>query len=113
MPTPRSCASLKNRPGAVARWRRKSYSGGWPESTATLPGRLLYETNCDALQFLGAKSCEYIVFDRVGNFDRMAADFAVLHIGLSPDRAIENHRNLFAAVRTRKKVLHASYPTEI
>src|SRR5579862_9094620 len=54
----------------------------------------------------GLKAHQCFVLHGVANLDRIAAHLAVLEIGLLRHRRVQNHRNLFAAVRTREIVFH-------
>jgi hypothetical protein len=44
--------------------------------------------------------------DHVSNLDRPAADFAVFDIRLASHRSIEDHRDVFTAIRTSEIVFH-------
>jgi hypothetical protein len=55
---------------------------------------------------LGAENGDGVIFHGAGNFNGLAADFAVLDIDLPADRKVHDHRNLFAAVRAVEKMFH-------
>jgi hypothetical protein len=62
-------------------------------------GRNLFENLC-------AEINEGIVLDGIADLDRVAADLAVFHIRLTPNREIEDHRNFFPAIRACEGVFH-------
>ena len=47
-----------------------------------------------------------VIFYAIADLNRVAADFAILHIRLAPDRKIQNHRDLFTAVWASEEVFH-------
>jgi len=61
------------------------------------------------LQPGSVKSIERIVGDGIGDLDRVATDFAIFHITLAANGKIQNHGNLFAAVRASEIVLHSPH----
>ena len=54
----------------------------------------------------GVEAGQRVVLDGVTDLDRLATDFAVLHIALPANRQVENHRNFFAAIRAREGMFH-------
>jgi hypothetical protein len=54
----------------------------------------------------GVEANDGVVFRGAGNFDGIAANFAVFHIGLMANRKVHDHRNLFPAIRANEKVFH-------
>ena len=55
---------------------------------------------------LGVETCERIVLYAVTDLDWVAANFAVLDVALAANRQVENHRNLFPAIRANEGVFH-------
>jgi hypothetical protein len=60
----------------------------------------------DLFENLCAEVNEGIVSHGIADLDRVAADLAVLHIGLTPYREIEDHRNFLPAIRACEGVFH-------
>jgi hypothetical protein len=54
----------------------------------------------------GGEVDESVVAHRVSNFDWPAADFAIFHVALVRHGRVQNHRNLFAAVRAIEELFH-------
>jgi hypothetical protein len=54
----------------------------------------------------GVKTGDIIIFYSETDLDWFAADFAVFDVGLAADGYVQNHRNLFSAVRTGELVFH-------
>ena len=50
----------------------------------------------------------FLPLGRVGNFDRLAADLAVLHVRLFGHRNIQDHGDRLPAIGAGEKVLHSS-----
>ena len=63
------------------------------------------------LQNFSGEADKFLVFQAVADFNRIAAHLAILHIALPRHRKIQHHRNLFAAVRALKIMLHIKIPT--
>ena len=55
---------------------------------------------------LGVESGEFVVFDRITDLYRTAANFAIFDIGLIRNGKIQNHRDFFAAVRAHESMFH-------
>ena len=55
---------------------------------------------------LGIEVTERIVLYAVTDLDWVAADFAVFDVGLTANRQVENHRNLFPTIWASKEVFH-------
>jgi hypothetical protein len=55
---------------------------------------------------LGVEASERIVLYAVTNLYRVAAHFTVLDVALTANRQVENHRNLFPAIRATEGVFH-------
>ena len=62
-----------------------------------------------SFQSLGAEVSDGVVFDSAGNFDGLAADFAVFNVDLPAHGKIHDHRNLLPAVGTIEKMFHVEY----
>jgi transcriptional regulator with XRE-family HTH domain len=54
----------------------------------------------------GFKVAHLVIFHGITDLDRLAAHFAVFHIGLSLDRGVEHHRNPLTAVWAYEEMLH-------
>jgi hypothetical protein len=54
----------------------------------------------------GFKVANLVIFHGITHLDRLAAHFAVFHIGLSLDRGVQYHRNPLTAVRAYEEILH-------
>ena len=48
-----------------------------------------------------------LILDAIGQFYRLATDFAILNIGLRCHGCVQNHGDRLPAIGTREKVLHA------
>jgi hypothetical protein len=57
---------------------------------------------------LGGKASEPAIFDGIADFDRAAANFAILNVRLPVNGSIEDHGYLFSAVRAHELVFHSS-----
>jgi hypothetical protein len=55
---------------------------------------------------LGVEGSERIVRYAVTDLDWVAANFTVFNVALTANRQVENHRNLFPAIRTTEGVFH-------
>jgi hypothetical protein len=55
---------------------------------------------------LGVEASERIVLYAVTDLDWVAADFTVFDVALPANRQVENHRNLFPAIRASEGVFH-------
>jgi hypothetical protein len=55
---------------------------------------------------LGVEASERIVLYAVTDLDWVAANFTVFDVGLTANRWVENHRNLFPAIRATEGVFH-------
>lgn len=63
-------------------------------------------TRAPLFEALGGEAGEFVVFCGVADFDRAAADFTILDVHLTRDGEVEDHGDLFAAVRTHEIVFH-------
>jgi hypothetical protein len=63
---------------------------------------------CNAHSFkgLGVEGSDGVVLYGAADFNGVAADFTVFHVGLMANRKVHDHRNLFAAIRANEKVFH-------
>ena len=66
--------------------------------------RLIAERNL--FESLGVETSKRIVLYTVTDLDWVAADFTVFDVALAANRQVENHRNLFPAIRTSEGVFH-------
>jgi hypothetical protein len=56
---------------------------------------------------LGGKAGERAIFDHVADFDGTAANFAILNVRLAANGSVEDHGDLFSAVRADELVFHS------
>ena len=56
----------------------------------------------------GVEARDFVVFHREGNFNRLAAHFAVFDVALAAHGHVEQHRYAFAAIGAGEEVLHAA-----
>ena len=56
---------------------------------------------------LGAEGSDDVVLYGAADFNGVAADFTVFHVGLTANGKVHDHRNLFAAIRANEKVFHS------
>src|SRR5216683_659336 len=61
-------------------------------------------------QNFGGEAREDIVFHVVTNLNRVAANFAILDIGLTANRNVQDHRNFFPAIWAMEEMLHWNGP---
>src|SRR3954447_21204244 len=54
----------------------------------------------------GFKVAHLVIFHGITHLDRLAAHFAIFHIGLPLDRGVQYHRNPLTAVRADEEMLH-------
>jgi hypothetical protein len=54
----------------------------------------------------GIKAGERIVFHAVADLDWLAAHFAIFDVALSPNRQVQDHRNLFPTIGAIEGVFH-------
>jgi hypothetical protein len=59
-----------------------------------------------SFEALGGEAVELVVLGGVTDFDGTAAEFAVLDVDLPGNGEIEDHRDLFAAIRAHESVFH-------
>jgi hypothetical protein len=57
-------------------------------------------------ELLGGEAGQFIIFDCVADLDGMAADFAIFHIDLAGNGEVQDHGDLFPAVRAHESVFH-------
>ncbi len=55
----------------------------------------------------GGKAGERAILDGVGDFDGTAANFAILDVRLAANGSVEDHGDLFSAVRAHELVFHS------
>lgn len=55
---------------------------------------------------LGGEAGQDIVLHAVTDFDRVAANFTIFYVALPANRQVQNHRNLFPAIRANEGVFH-------
>jgi hypothetical protein len=65
-----------------------------------------------SFQGLCGEADDRFILDGAGHFYWVAADFAVLYVGLTANRKIDDHRDLFTAIRAREEVFHRALPLE-
>jgi hypothetical protein len=61
-------------------------------------------------QDFGGEAGESIVFHGVSDFNRIAANFAILDVGLPLNRKIQHHRDFFPAIGAMEEMLHRNGP---
>jgi ABC-type multidrug transport system ATPase subunit len=66
-------------------------------------GRLLRSA---LLKALGGEAGQLIVFGGIADFDGVAANFAIFDVDLTGNGKIQDHGDLFAAVRAHEAVFH-------
>jgi hypothetical protein len=77
--------------------------GGWDSLLVHLKFR------CRILhlfQNFGSEAGERVVLHAVTDLNWIAADFAILDVGLTANRKVQHHRNFFPTVRAIEKMLH-------
>jgi hypothetical protein len=62
--------------------------------------------NAHSFQGLGAEGSDGVVLYGAADFNGVAADFTVFHVGLAANRKVHDHRNLFTAIRANEEVFH-------
>jgi len=75
-------------------------------STLARVSQLLILSEANLFESLGVEASERIVLYGVTDLDWVAANFTVLDVALTVNRQVENHRNLFPAIRASKGVFH-------
>jgi hypothetical protein len=55
---------------------------------------------------LGVEGGDGVALYGAADFNGVAADFTVFHVGLMTNRKVYDHRNLFTAIRANEKVFH-------
>ena len=63
-------------------------------------------TNSRLFESVDVEASERIVLYAVTDLDWVAAHFTVLNVALTANRQVENHRNLFPAIRAIEGVFH-------
>jgi hypothetical protein len=63
------------------------------------------------LETLGFELSQGIVFNGVGDFERVAADLTVFDVAVTVTREVQDHRDLFAAKGTGEGMFHGTYAT--
>jgi hypothetical protein len=54
----------------------------------------------------GAEGSDGVVLYGAADFDGVAADFTIFHVGLMANGKVHDHRNLLTAIRANEKVFH-------
>lgn len=62
--------------------------------------------SCSLFEALGGEAGEFVVFGRIADLDGIAADFTIFDIDLTGNGKIQDHGDLFAAVRAHENVFH-------
>jgi hypothetical protein len=57
-------------------------------------------------QNFGREAGKRVVFHRVADLNRIAADFAILDVGLPANRKIQHYRNFFPTIWAMEEMLH-------
>jgi hypothetical protein len=70
-------------------------------------GTLAGLCNKHSCKGLGVEGSDGVVLYGAADFNGVAADFTVFHVGLLANRKVHDHRNLFATIRANEKVFHS------
>jgi hypothetical protein len=69
--------------------------------------KISFERHAGSFEALGVEAGQFVVFGAIADLDGTAADFAIFDVDLTGNGKIEDHGDLFAAVRAHENVFHA------
>ena len=80
------------------------YLGGEHEQCSTVKN--VFPNLKFLFEHLGKEAGQYIIFDCVADLDGIAADFTIFDVDLAGNGEVQDHGDLFAAVRAHESVFH-------